>query len=436
MARPVQDVRVHNIQDRRSTKQAKKPWIVRITIDGREKGKAFRTRAEADRYRMLLLRAVEDGERFDPALGEPKSWQPSLRDELVHRWARDWVSIEWPEWQPRTRASTLESLSRFVPLVVVPDTNAPEGLRRYLQTTLAPGTESALDPHLEAWLDSHCLPLVELDRTVLARADEALGLKLDGSFLAPSTARRFRIIARACLRAAVDAGALPTDPWPTRSRNRAQRKVARNRPAVNIRTLPGPAAMARAIDAIETHQPGSATYRVMTAVAYYGGLRPSEVVMLRLRSLDLQGEWGSIEVAEADISHDEPGAPKTGTRVVPIPPVLVEILRAWVAKNAFAEPTQLLFRTRTGRLPTPSNWSRAWHRALESVGERPLRVYDCRHAAATTWLQAGVPLGETARRLGHSVETLVSTYVGALDGDVQLANARIEAVLAQAEPTN
>ena len=83
------DVRVHNIQDRRSTKQAKKPWIVRITIEGREKGKAFRTRAEADRYRMLLLRAVEDGERFDPALGEPKSWQPSLRDELVHRWARD-----------------------------------------------------------------------------------------------------------------------------------------------------------------------------------------------------------------------------------------------------------------------------------------------------------------------------------------------------------
>ena len=38
-----------------------------------------------------------------------------------------------------------------------------------------------------------------------------------------------------------------------------------------------------------------------------------------------------------------------------------------------------------------------------------LRVYDCRHAAATTWLQAGIPLGGTARRLGHSVETLVST---------------------------
>jgi hypothetical protein len=29
----------------------------------------------------------------------------------------------------------------------------------------------------------------------------------------------------------------------------------------------------------------------------------------------------------------------------------------------------------------------------------------------------GCPLGEVARRLGHSVETLVSTYVGALQGD-------------------
>jgi hypothetical protein len=41
--------------------------------------------------------------------------------------------------------------------------------------------------------------------------------------------------------------------------------------------------MAEAIDAIVTQQPGSKTYRVMTAVAYYAGLRPSEVVMLRVR---------------------------------------------------------------------------------------------------------------------------------------------------------
>jgi hypothetical protein len=51
-------------------------------------------------------------------------------------------------------------------------------------------------------------------------------------------------------------------------------------------------------------------------------------------------------------------------------------------------------------------------------------------AAATTRLAAGVPLGEVARRMGHSVDTLVSTYVGALTGDEDLANRRIDALLA------
>lgn len=149
-----------------------------------------------------------------------------------------------------------------------------------------------------------------------------------------------------------------------------------------------------------------------------------------MRSLTLPEKgWGRIDVTEADISWDEPGEPKTGPRRVPIPPVLVDTLRQWVGDNDLTAPDDLLFRTAKGTRPSASNWGRAWHRALESIDQPPLRVYDCRHAAATTWLRAGVPLGETARRLGHSVETLVSTYVGALEGDEDLGNRRIEAEL-------
>ena len=79
--------------------------------------------------------------------------------------------------------------------------------------------------------------------------------------------------------------------------------------------------------------------------------------------------------------------------------------------------------------PSGSNWARSWHRALASVGQQPMRIYDCRHAAATTWLRAGMPLAETERRLGHSVETLVSTYVGALDDEEHIANQRIDTYL-------
>jgi len=42
---------------------------------------------------------------------------------------------------------------------------------------------------------------------------------------------------------------------------------------------------------------------------------------------------------------------------------------------------------------------------------------------------AGGPLGEVARRLGHSVATLVGTYVGALDGDDTAANKLIDSAL-------
>lgn len=138
--------------------------------------------------------------------------------------------------------------------------------------------------------------------------------------------------------------------------------------------------------------------------------------------------WGEIHVVEADVDFDEPGEPKTGPRTVPIPPVLVRELRDWLEAHAFA-PDDHLFRTRTGRRPSASNWARSLQRATKAAGMPTMRVYDCRHAAATTWIRAGAPLGEVARRLGHSVETLVSTYLGVLDDDATVANERIERAL-------
>ena len=426
----MQTVKVFGVQDRRSTAQAKLPWVVRYAIDGRHRSKSFRTRVEAERYRGSLLQAVHAGDQFDVASGEPESWQPALRDVGVHEWARRWLSEQWSEWQPRTRTSATEALARFITIAVEPAAKPPDGLRVYLYGALVPGSESRRDVRLEKWMSRHCLTLGDLDRERIAVIDRKLALKLDGSPMAANTANRIRIVARACVQAAIDAGAVPVDVWPQRSKTRARRKVARTNRSVDVRALPGPMVMAAAIDAIVTHQPGSRAFRVMTAVAYYAGLRPSEVVMLRVRSTVLRAEgWGRLEVTEADISFDEPGEPKTGPRSVPIPPVLVAMLSEWIDQNNLTDPDGLLFRTRNDTRPSGSNWIRAWHRALASVGQKPLRVYDCRHAAATTWLRAGMPLAEPARRLGHSVETLVSTYVGALDDEEHIANERVDTLL-------
>jgi integrase len=63
-----------------------------------------------------------------------------------------------------------------------------------------------------------------------------------------------------------------------------------------------------------------------------------------------------------------------------------------------------------------SVWDRWWKIARKlrrlRLRSRPhsRRAYDLRHAAASLWLNAGVPATEVARRLGHSVKVLLTVY--------------------------
>ena len=283
-------------------------------------------------------------------------------------------------------------------------------LRAYLTATLSPDAEIDQDHECDRWLARCGLALEDLTDENLSDVERQLGLGDSGQTLSPTTSGRWRGIARSCIRRAVELKKIPADPWPPTPRGRARRKSRRQQKSVDIERLPDQSTMAAIIMAIRSHQPGSHTYQVMTAVAYYAGLRPSEVAMLRPRILRLPDNgWGRITVIEVDDGYDEPAEAKTGPRNVPILPILVTILRHWSEDNAVASE-QLLFRTRNGRRPSQSNWNRALKRASEAVDHRPLSAYDCRHACATTWLQAGVPLDEAALRLGHSVETLVSYY--------------------------
>ncbi len=427
--RPLAGVSVLNVQ-RRTGDRHKKPYIARWKVDGKAFSRSYRTKGEADRVRTALLVAVQSGEAFDDSTGEPVSWQPLPEQMQAHMWARRWLAEQWPEWAPRTRVSAVEALTRLLPLLV-PSTapHPPSSIRSHLTSWLCPDGVGG-DEASEAWLGQWSLQLGHLTRPILAVVDQRLVVRDDGEPLGPATAGRFRKVSRACIRRAFELGIIEADPWPPPPRGRSKRKATHVKRTVSVRHLPDPATMATVIEAIPSHQPASRAYRVMTAVAYYAGLRPSEVVMLRAKALELPKRgWGRIHVTEADVAFDEPGEPKTGPRTVPIPPQLVDILRPWIDEHGFAGD-DLLFRTRNGLRPRASNWSRALHRALRECGHASMRIYDCRHAAATTWLRAGVPLGEVAKRMGHSVETLVSTYVGALSGDEALANDRIEAALA------
>jgi integrase len=320
------------------------------SVAGKAHSLTFRTKELADRYRSRLLVAANDGEWFDRRTGEPESWRPPAEAMQVHAWAAQWVLEQWHEWAPRTRRSNVEALSRFLPLVVGHGApSPPPGIRGYLREALRPdGSPDPLDESVR-WLGKWGLSLGDLNREVLADVERRLSLGAKGQPLAMSTAGRYRKVAHSCIRRAVELDRLEADPWPPSPKGRNRRKARRKRTAVDVRVLPNPATMVAVIDAIRTHQPGSRIYQVMTAVAYYAGLRPSEVVMLRPRALNLSATgWGSIEVVEADIDWDEAGEPKTDDRTVPIPPRLVDLLRSWVEERGLGDD-DLLFRTRNDR---------------------------------------------------------------------------------------
>ena len=137
-----QELQVYSIQDRRSSDRVKRPWVVRWSVDGRQRSKSFHTRSEADRFRLLLMNAVQRGERFDEVTGDPSSWQPSLSDLNVYEWARRWLGEQWVEWQPRTRDSAVESLAKLV--IIAADakvTRAEAELRHYLKRVLRPDVD-------------------------------------------------------------------------------------------------------------------------------------------------------------------------------------------------------------------------------------------------------------------------------------------------------
>ena len=69
--------------------------------------------------------------------------------------------------------------------------------------------------------------------------------------------------------------------------------------------------------------------------------------------------------------------------------------------------------------------------ALAAQAASPLaaRPYDLRHAALSSWLNAGVPPTEVAERAGHSVKVLLSVYAACLDDERDAYNARIQDLL-------
>jgi integrase len=184
---------------------------------------------------------------------------------------------------------------------------------------------------------------------------------------------------------------------------------------------------------------------------YYSALRPGEALNLRKANLLIPEDgWGELLFDEScpsvgkawsdggtrreqrQLKHRAKGE----TRSAPSPPELTRLLHDHLATHGTDAEGRLFRGVRSGRELEESTYHRVWLKARKAAltadeYASPLarRPYDLRHAAVSTWLNAGVPSTQVAEWAGHSVGVLHQIYAKCLAGQDELARKRIEATL-------
>lgn len=165
--------------------------------------------------------------------------------------------------------------------------------------------------------------------------------------------------------------------------------------------------------------------RLLTVI--FTGLRSSEIRALRKVDVDLKK--AHITVCQRADQWGVIGPPKSeaGRRTIPIPPMLVSELRAWMLRAPKSEKG-LLFPNSEGGVMLHSNMLRREYWPLQvragltrrtgkwsAEGEPIVRAkysFHClRHAAASAWIKQKVDLKRLTTWLGHSsVQMTLDTY--------------------------
>jgi integrase len=202
----------------------------------------------------------------------------------------------------------------------------------------------------------------------------------------------------------------------------------------------------------------SSAEAVLTQVAFWTGMRWSEVAAMRRRNLHLEEgivEGGGYYVIDPRIGavHEDVhsqrfyGPPKSGPdgrlapayepgRVVDLPPFLVAMIRAHLetlvepslAEDATEEEAQawaanhdLLFPNRNGAPRQYDNWNSKWRRVCDgweatlrkAAGDAiimGLRLHDCKHTHASMMDDLGIHTVMRDYRLGHATPGTRGVY--------------------------
>lgn len=430
---------------------------VRFHVDGHQFRVGFERKGHADTFADQLHAHFAAGHCFDPTArrflipGDGSEAGPTFVENVTEHFRR-----KWPSWAPSRRQDSQRELARACLHLVRDDAPAlsrgervaaDEFLRRVLLTVAEDIEERTADREWHQWFARWSLPLREVnDRHLTAFLEAVRTTALDGSsrVLVPTSLARTRAVVRAVFTAARKRRLLDWDPW-----DAVEWSMNADEDQIDPDLVPDQAQVLDLAEACGAHE---GRYECFVLVQGFGGLRPGEAREVRRRDFDLDSVPATVtvrgshsDVPERFFSDGETrrrplkGRGGKARRTIPIPADLVPRFRSHLEDHVVKRPDSLMFTTPSGKRIHPSNFNRdVWAPAREQVFEegsplRGLRRHDLRHAAITSWLNAGVTLKTAQSWSGHrTASVLLNTYLGVMRDDLATSVARTETALAEA----
>jgi integrase len=430
-------------------KDRPKPHRVRWQVAGREKEMAFATKKEATTWQIKLQGLIDAAVPFDTETRLPVVLVVDAPGgPTCLTLAREVLAEDWAELEASSNRGIIEGLAACLP-GLVPARQGDGGhtrqdLDRALLVSLCavpPRELTAKETNALRWLERQSLPVRDVDEAALKRALQRARTHMDGvTPVAASTFRRKRNALSKVFTYAISTRALASSPL------RAMRKPTKAAGSTVRVVDPMEVVAAKDAQALLACV-ANPVYRLLLAVVFYAGLRPSEADGLRVMDVVLRPAPGRSELhlrrsttetlprysatgqtrKPGPLKHRKPGK----IRIVPIPHVLADMLREAVAGK---DPADLVVSTRNGTPISGTNRAGAYKAARaiwvanqgHAVSDLVMPVpYSLRHACATLWLKQ-MPIAEAAKRLGHTPAQLTATYANVIETDAEGYTAAVD----------
>lgn len=376
-----------SIQER-PLKNGSSSYKLRYYVDGKRHSKTVRgTKAEAKRELRRLMKAADDGNHI------------ALSRLTLTDWADRWYALK--ERGDSQAAATTKRTRGLV---------SPRTLERYKEL-----------------MRIHVLPSLgdrPIQKITVGEIDD-LYIKLE-EHLSASTVRHVHVVMGACFSTAVRKGILSANP------------VERADPPLAKAPESGQALDQEELTTLLRLFQKTPLF-LLVALAAGTGMRRNELLALQWTDIDFDAEKISVSKAleETKANGLRVKGPKTarGNRVIGVDAGLVALLReerdlhkrlvAGVTKDDDIDlelinlPAEALvfpaLPDKKGTIdPTrhrlPHGITQGFIKRARSMGFENLRLHDLRMTHGTLLLNAGVPVHEVARRLGHDPAVLLKTY--------------------------